>query len=373
MQADLVVLSHLRWTWVWQRPQHLVSRLARGRRAFFVEEPLAADVDVPTLRTELAGPVTRVWLEVPQAALERGAQEHVDFGHPIAESYAALLVRLFGAKRPRLAWVYTPMALALVEALDPETLVYDVMDDLASFAKAPDGLEHQAKRLLDLADVVFTGGRSLHRTTAASRPERTYLFPSGVEPQHYAGARTARRRHERPVAGYVGVLDERLDFGLLGDLASALPDWDIVLVGPVAKIEPGDLPQAGNLVYAGSQPYAKLPQAMSRFDVGLMPFALNDATRSISPTKTLEYLAAGLPVVSTRVPDVVADYPGIVAFADDACGFAAACRAARDEDPEVREHRVRPILARQTWDAIASRMSGLVEEAAESRLFGGAA
>jgi len=371
--ADLVVLSHLRWTWVWQRPQHLVSRLARGRRTFFVEEPLAADVDVPTLRTEPAGPVTRVWLEVPQGALALGAKEHVDFGHPQAESYAAELGRLLGGKGPRTVWVYTPMALELAEELDPDILVYDVMDDLASFAEAPEGLEHQAKRLLDQADVVFTGGRSLHHATAASRPEGTFLFPSGVEPEHYAIGRATRRRQERPAAGYVGVLDERLDLGLLAGLAAELPDWDVVLVGPVAKIDPVDLPQAANLLYAGSKPYAELPEAMGRFDVGLMPFALNDATRSISPTKTLEYLAAGLPVVSTRVPDVVADYTGVVAFADDPAGFASACRTARREDPEVREHRVRPILARQTWDAIAARMSGLVEEAAENRLFGGAA
>jgi len=355
LSTDLVVLSHLRWTFVWQRPQHIVSRLATDRRTWFVEEPLASvDVVEPRLRTEDHGPVTRVWLEVP-------GERHVGFDHPCSSSYAAAVGKLVGTAEDRTVWLYTPMALGMATALRPASLVYDVMDDLASFRGAPAELSLRHRQALRRADVVFTGGRSLHRGVVAHRPQRTHLFPSGVEPEHFAVASALRpATRPRPVAGYVGVVDERLDLDLVGDLAAALPDWEIRIVGPVVKIEPASLPQAPNLTYPGSSPYERLPEVMGGFDVALMPFALNEATRSISPTKTLEYLAAGLPVVSTRVPDVVTDYKALVELEHDGTGFARACRRARRQDPVSRAAEVHAVLRRQTWDSIADRMSGLL-------------
>ena len=351
---DLVVLSHLRWVFVWQRPQHLISRLARNRRTWFVEEPVVGDVDEPALRVAEHGSVTRVWLEVP------GEERHVDFGDPSAASYGDALKALLGTAQGRVVWLYTPMALDLGVALGPEVVVYDVMDDLASFKGAPAALRFLQQQALRRADLVFAGGRSLHRSVAGRRPD-AHLFPSGVEPEHYAVAGTNRRSDRTPVAGYVGVIDERLDLELIARLAAALPGWEIRLVGPVVKIDEATLPRAANISYPGAQPYERLPQLMAEFDVGLMPFALNEATASISPTKTLEYLAAGLPVVSTRVPDVVADYGEQVALARDADGFAAACKAALAEDPEERRQRVAPLLRRHHWDAIAARMEALVD------------
>ncbi len=238
------------------------------------------------------------------------------------------------------------------------------MDDLASFHAAPQGLRLRQRRALAEADVVFTGGRSLHRATLRQRSTGVHLFPSGVETAHYERSRSLRpQRRKRAVAGYVGVVDERLDLDLLRDLAADLADWTVRVVGPVTKIDPSSLPQAPNLEYRGLVPYAELPEVMAGFDVALMPFALNDATRSISPTKTLEYLAAGLPVVSTRVPDVVADYRDVVHFADDGTTFAAACREVRQHAREDRDRRLRPIQARQEWDWIATSMAGLLDEA----------
>jgi glycosyltransferase involved in cell wall biosynthesis len=350
--AELVVLSHLRWTFVWQRPQHIVSRLAAGRRTWFVEEPLAAGVDSPRLRTEQHGPVTRVWLEVP------GDAGHVGFDHHSAASYASALGKLLGRAEDRTVWLYTPMALDLAGALTPSALVYDVMDDLASFRGAPVELRLRHVQALRRADVVFTGGRSLHRGVVNHRPQRTHLFPSGVEPEHFAPARALRpQSRPTPVAGYVGVIDERVDLDLIEGLAGALPEWEIRIVGPVLKIDADSLPQAPNLVYPGSQPYPRLPEVMAGFDVALMPFALNEATRSISPTKTLEYFAAGLPVVSTRVPDVVAEHRDLVALEDDCTGFAHACRRLRVEDPAPRAAAFDALLRRQTWDSIAARMA----------------
>ena len=250
----------------------------------------------------------------------------------------------------------------MAQALAPRLLVYDVMDDLAAFADAPPEMRLRMRRSLDVADVVFTGGRSLHRSAVAGRGhERTHLFPSGVECDHYARSRALRGPHVRPVAGYVGVLDECLDLQLLTELAAALPDWDLQMVGPTAKIDPASLPVAPNLQYLGMQPYQRLPEVMAGFDVALMPFALNEATRAISPTKTLEYLAAGLPVVSTAVPDVVADWGEVVHLAATGSEFAQACRHVLSHSVAECDARVAPGRRRHEWDAIAAAMPDVLE------------
>jgi beta-glucosidase/6-phospho-beta-glucosidase/beta-galactosidase/glycosyltransferase involved in cell wall biosynthesis len=365
--SDLVVLSHLRWPWVWQRPQHVVSRLARhrsrlGARTWFVEEPVTGDVPSPEIRQESLDGLTRVWLVIPAVD---GRREDPGFDHPRAGDYGDLLAEVVGvggSGAPPDVWLYTPMALDLAQRLEPARLVYDVMDDLASFKDAPQGLVLRQRRLLAEADVVFTGGLSLDRSVRRQRQHGVHLFRSGVETAHYRSSRALRRPHERPVAGYVGVVDERLDVHLLHDLAERLPDWTLRIVGPVAKIDPAELPHTANVEYLGLTPYEELPAVMAGLDVALMPFALNAATRSISPTKTLEYLAAGLPVVSTRVPDVVADYTDVVHLADDGGGFAAACREVIQHDARARDRRTRPLQARQEWDVIASSMAELLEQ-----------
>jgi glycosyltransferase involved in cell wall biosynthesis len=209
---------------------------------------------------------------------------------------------------------------------------------------------------------VFSGGRSLHRSTLGQRRHAVYLFPSGVEQQHYAASRELRQPRSSKVAGYVGVIDERVDLDLIEQLAAALPDWTVRMVGPIAKIEESSLPQASNIEYLGMVAYHQLPQVMAGLDVALMPFALNEATRAISPTKTLEYLAAGLPVVSTRVPDVVADYADVVHLADDGAAFAAACREVVTHELSDRDRKAKPIQRRQEWDYIATAMSRLLDE-----------
>ncbi|MEP6851123.1 MAG: glycosyltransferase [bacterium] len=359
---DLVVLSHLRWTGAWQRPHHLVSRLAAARaasgaRTFFVEEPLRSDVAALEVRHERHGDVTRVWLAVPTPLAD---PPDLGFDSQVSGDYGDLLARdLYDQRRPAApdVWVYTPMALDLAHALAGGRLVYDVMDDLSSFRNAPAGLLLGQRRLLREADVVFTGGPSLHRSIVEQRRGAVHLFRSGVEGGHFAAARRLRRPHARKVAGFVGVIDERLNLDLVAGLAAALPDWTVRLVGPVTKIDPADLPQAPNLEYPGLAAYGDLPKVMAGFDVALMPFALNAATRSISPTKTLEYLAAGLPVVSTRVPDVVADYAKVVHLADDAGTFAAACREVVTHRAGARDEQARPFQDRQEWNYIASQMA----------------
>jgi hypothetical protein len=368
-EPALVVLSHLRWTDVWQRPQQVVSRLAAGCRTWFVEAPLQAATAGPRLRREEAGAVTRVWLELPG---EPG-EVPPELSEPAWRTYVGLLDGELGdAAEGSTVWLYTPMALPVARSLRPELIVYDVMDDLAAFADGGPRVRGMQRQALSEADVVFAGGRSLHQLATAVRgTAATYLFPSGVDTAHYAASRPLRQARRaagsRTVAGFVGVLDERLDRDLLATLAAALPDWRIDLVGPVKKIPPSALPAAPNLHYAGGRPYRELPQIMAGFDVALLPFALNEATRSISPTKTLEYLAAGLPVVSTRIPDVVADWDDVVRFADTGAEFGAACQASLDDPADERDRRLAPLMRRYEWDSISAEMATALRSAGHHR------
>lgn len=358
---DLVVLSHLRWDWVWQRPQHLVSRFAKrrsgaGAHTWFVEEPAYGPVESPELCiVAVDSAITRVWLVIPEAL---AGADHPGFDTPGSQDYGDLLSEHLTSVGVRDIDVllYTAMALDIAQTLNPKQLLYDVMDDLASFRGAPSGLVLRHRRALMEAAHVFTAGRSLYRSATQHRTGPTHLCPSGVETAHFASSIDLVTAHDRPVAGYVGVIDERVDLDLLADLAALLPEWTIRLVGPVTKVDPADLPQGPTIEYPGMAAYQDLPRVMAGFDVALMPFALNEATRSISPTKTLEYLAAGLPVVSTRVPDVVADHAQVVALADDAAGFASACRLAMFEGIEDRVARSRQVAHAHEWDVIAHQM-----------------
>lgn len=357
VQDELIVLSHLRWSGVWQRPQQLISRLGRDRKTWFVEEPATPPGRTTTkkqLACEDSNGITRAWLEIP----ERG--RHVGYEDDLIPDYADQLMEFLGAPQgQRVVWLYTPLALDIALALQPTTIVYDVMDDLASFKDADPTLADRHLQALKRADVVFAGGKSLHRSvTEQGRPDAS-LFPSGVSPEHYAPARrrTSVKADRTPVAGYVGVLDERLDLHLIADLADQVPHWEIRMIGPLAKLTPGQLPQAPNINYLGQQAYEQLPGLMAEFDVALMPFALNDQTRSISPTKTLEYLACNLPVVSTRVPDVVSEFGHVVYLREDAAGFADACRMLRHYDRSSLQPQLRKLLKKYHWDAIAELMA----------------
>ncbi len=359
MPTELIVLSHLRWDWVWQRPQQLVSRLGKGadRTTWFVEEPMqvAGEHERNQLVTAQTDGLTRVWLEIA----EQG--RHVGFFDEVLPDYIEQLPQLVGPPGgERVVWIYTPLALELALALNPTTLVYDVMDDLAAFKDAAPELVVRQRQALRRADVVFAGGRSLHRSVVKQGRVDAQLLPSGVATEDYSSAVSAQRGTGRPTAGYVGVLDERLDLELIAGIADRLPEWEIRMIGPVIKIDPATLPQAPNITYYGQQPYETLPGHMAELDVALMPFALNDATRSISPTKTLEYLASGLPVVSTRVPDVVADFDDVVELRDDAQGFAEACEQLRGRAGAPQSDALKRIMRRNHWDRIAKRMEAMV-------------
>jgi protoporphyrinogen oxidase/glycosyltransferase involved in cell wall biosynthesis len=358
----LLVLSHLRWNFVFQRPQQLLVRLAAHYPVLFVEEPVADDR--ARLEQICAAPNVRVL--VPHLPAARGGFEGAS-----VDALRALLTDFLAREEidDYVAWLYTPMALDVLGGLEPRAVVYDCMDELAGFKGAPTALGSMETRLMRRADLVLTGGPSLYEARRHAHAN-IHCFPSSVDRAHFATAidpaieHAATRHLGRPRLGFFGVLDERLDCALVEHVAATHPEWRIVLVGPVVKIDPASLPRRPNISYFGQQPYADLPAFIAGWDVCLLPFALNEATRFISPTKTLEYMAAERPIVSTAVRDVAALYGEAVAIAHDRPGFVRHCEEMLRETPDARAARVRAmrrLLARTSWDDTAARMHALVQ------------
>lgn len=367
---DLVVASHLRWSFVWQRPQQLLSRLAQHHRILFVEEPVftenAETAPAPTVqRVE-----NNVYTFIPQVPQDRCGDVPL-WLWPCQEMIAEQVKDAMRALdfKNRALWMYTPTPEFLVDVVKPQMLVYDVMDELANFKFAPPQLREREQRLLNASAVVFTGGASLYDAKKHLNPN-THLFASGVDSAHYEKAchpaTTVPEWMEAipgPRATYIGVIDERLDYEIVAKMAEARPDIQFLMCGPIVKVDPNDLPKAPNLHYPGQQAYADLPRILKGSDITLMPFAMNEATKFISPTKTLEYMATHRPIVSTPIKDVERFYSDIVYLASTPDEFAAQIDAALNEPAEVRARkrlREEKILTEQAWDAIADNMENLM-------------
>jgi UDP-galactopyranose mutase len=366
---DLLCLSHLRWDFVYQRPQHLLSRCARARRTFFFEEPVFGD---GPLRLELKERDGGVVVAVPHLPEELTSEVARDAAQ-------AVLVEKLLAERGGgdfVLWYYTPMALRFTRSLRPLATVYDCMDELSAFRGASPLLRTLEQELLARADLVFTGGQSLYEAKRGRHPH-VYAFPSSIDYAHFARARAAAGTADpsdqsgiaRPRLGFFGVIDERFDIELIEAVARLRPDWQLVLVGPVVKIDPATLPRRENIHYLGMKSYEELPAYLAGWDVALLPFARNESTRFISPTKTPEYLAAGRPVVSTSIRDVVRPYGelGMARIADTPAEFVAACEASMSEDASPRVERADAFLAQTSWDRTWSRMSELIDEVVAAR------
>jgi glycosyl transferase family 1 len=376
-RPDVVCLSHLRWDFVYQRPQHLMSRFARQARVFFVEEPIWSERGEGPARLEVSERPEGVRVAVPHlpAGLSAEAAE---------EAQRGLLSGLLAdyAVTDYVLWYYTPMALGYSSGLAPAAIVYDCMDELSLFRGAPPTLLEREAALLALADLVFTGGQSLYEAKR-DRHTQVHAFPSSIDAEHFGRARALTSLPEppdqavaipRPRLGYFGVIDERIDLDLLAAVADLRPDWQLVMVGPVVKIDPEGLPRRSNLHYLGMKPYAELPSYLAGWDVALMPFARNESTRFISPTKTLEYLAGGKPVVSTPIRDVVRPYGelAMVEIAEEPADIVAAVERALARHGEggcERENWLRQVddfLARGSWSRTWQSMSDLIDAAVQS-------
>jgi glycosyltransferase involved in cell wall biosynthesis len=363
---DVICFSHLRWNFVFQRPQHLLTRCAReSQRLYFFEEPIYEDGGDPRLDiTDSRG----VFVVVPH--LPAGLAEHA----AIAAQRELLdgLIERDGVGE-YIAWYYTPMALPFSEHLSPAAVVYDCMDELSSFKGAPVVLKEREAELLRRADLVLTGGQTLYEAKRHQH-HNIHPFPSSVDVDHFAQARRVtsdpsdQARIPHPRLGFFGVIDERMDVDLIDAIAAARPDWHVVLLGPVVKIEPALLPRRANIHYLGSKTYEQLPEYIAGWDVALLPFARNEATRFISPTKTPEYMAAGKPIVSTSIRDVVRPYgqQGLVRIADEPQAFVDACAAALTEDASERIRQADAFLRQTSWDGTWRRIRVLVDAALRS-------
>ncbi|TFW34677.1 FAD-dependent oxidoreductase [Massilia horti] len=358
----VVVFSHLRWDFVFQRPQHLLSRLAQHYPILFVEEP-EHDAGEPFMEQSHPAPNVTVCRAHTPVAAGGFHDDQIPLVQP-------LLARLLAPGEPVIAWFYTPMALPLLQGLEPSLVVYDCMDELAAFKNPPRQLLQRETALLNLADLVFTGGPSLYEAKRNRHPN-AHCFPSSVDVAHFAAALDRSRSHPaqeaiaHPRLGFYGVIDERFDTALVAAVADAHPEWQVVLVGPIIKIGRGELPQRPNIHYLGQQPYQALPDFLAGWDVCLLPFALNEATRFISPTKVLEYMAAELPIVSTPINDVARPYGHVVAIAEDAPRFIAACEAALALRPDERAAmavKMREIVAATSWDQTVECMRELIDK-----------
>ncbi len=371
MQDPIVAFSHLRWDFVWQRPQHVLSRLAarHGRPVIFIEEPVREEAGSPFWEKRYAQPGVLVCR--PHTAVEEAGFSAKQV--PELRGMVASLLKEETSGRCD-TWFYTPMAVPVLDALDARIVVYDAMDELAGFRFAPPELPAREEELLRAAHVVFTGGPSLYRARK-SRHHNVHCFPSSVDREHFGRARSAmpdpepQRDLPRPRLGFFGVIDERMDLGLLDAIARSHPEWNVVMLGPVVKIDPSELPRHPNIHWLGHQPYEALPAFLANWDICLMPFALNGATRFISPTKTLEYMAGGRMIVSTPVADVAEPYGRIVYLGSAPGEFITACERALAASPEEQTevlHAMDAVLAQTSWDATVASMHTLIERARRS-------
>ncbi|MBD8081643.1 glycosyltransferase family 1 protein [Chryseobacterium caseinilyticum] len=352
----LLCFSHLSWNFVYQRPQHLLTRFSKYYKVFYFEEPKIGDSDRYTVNMQ-----DGVYI------VELIISGFDDFTSRRTQNLILLVMKEYDIKE-YISWYYTPMALQFTDELTPERIVYDSMDELSAFKFAPPQLISMEQELFDKADVVFTGGHSLYQAKK-NRHHNIHAMPSSIDKEHFGKARINQDEPEDqkeigfPRLGFFGVVDERFDIELLRNVSASRPDWHFVIIGPVVKINPDDLPRAENIHYLGSKNYSELPAYISHWDIALILFALNESTEFISPTKTPEYLAAGKPVISTAIKDVVNPYgnAALVKIVDDAESFISTAEKIMT-DPD-RDHWLRTVdhfLEDESWDHTFEKMNALI-------------
>ena len=373
-QFPIVVHSHLGWDWVWQRPQQFISRLSRRHRVLFIEGPVPKNnLAEPraTLRDVLDYPnIVVLQIQMPSSRWRDGAWVDKERRRVVQSILAGPLGRSFESP---VQWFYDPMAVtAFAGHLNERAIVYDCMDELSLFRGAPPELVRRERELLAVADVVFAGGPKMWRSKRQLN-SNCFCFGCGVDAKHFGTALTsdlalpADVAHlARPIFGYIGVVDERIDYDLLRRLADSGPG-SVVMVGPSTKVDPASFPQRHNLHWVGGRDYSDLPAYAKAFDVCLMPFALNDATKFINPTKALEYMATGRPIVSTAVEDVVDQFADVVLIADDHKSFAEICRHAAAVPDESRVSRGLSLVRRNSWTSIVNALERHLLQALASK------
>lgn len=353
----LVCFSHLRWNFVFQRPQHLLSRAAKNFTVLFYEEPLFVD----NSRAKLDIKTSDEGVIVVTPILPKGlTSAECAF---MQRSLVDMLLEKH-AGRPRVAWYYTPMALQFTQHVKFDCVIYDCMDELSGFKGAPSNISELEKILMQKADIMFTGGQSLFQAKK-DQHHNIHAYSSSIDRQHFARARDAvtidpddQRHIPRPRVGFFGVIDERTDLKLMEEVATLRPSVQFIILGPVVKIDEQSLPRLPNIHWLGQKDYRELPLYMAHWDIGFMPFAINEATQFISPTKTPEFLAAGLPVVSTPIVDVVRNWgkSGLVQIAETSVQMCNEIDRALVVDRSLWLKRVEQVLLPLSWDLTFASM-----------------
>ena len=367
---DIICFSHLRWNFVYQRPQHLMSRFAKQTRVFFIEEPWFDAEHTSHLQLEHKENLTIIIPHIQQGL----SNEECTF------QQVNLLRDLFEQENITnyYFWYYTPMALAVGNYFSPKMIIYDCMDELSLFKFAPIELKDREKELFNKADLVFTGGHNLFQAKKNSH-HNIHPFPSSIDKEHFIQARNITTDEEdqvnipHPRFGYYGVIDERFDIELIMEVAKRKPEWHFVIIGPIVKIDPETLPKLNNIHYTGPRNYEVLPKYLAGWDIAIIPFLCNDSTKYISPTKTPEYLAGGKAVISTSIIDVVTPYGvnNLVHIADTADEFIAAAEFELNrKDHEHWLQKIDLFLSQNSWDKTWSKMLHLITAAKETKLNG---
>lgn len=367
----IIVHCHLCWDWVWQRPQQFLSRLSQRHRILFVET-VGPDPQLVTPLARFHTPekfpnITVLRFQFPASRWNDG--DYVD-----QERLRILKEFLAGPAAGRFTnpvqWFYDPMTAPIFAGHMGEVLnVYDCMDELSQFKGAPPEIRNREAKLLSVADVVFTGGRRMYESKSRHN-SNCHFYGCGVDVEHFGKAREEATplppdlaRLQQPVLGFFGVVDERMDYELVARLADANPNWSVAIVGPVLKVDPDSLPQRPNLHWLGQRAYADLPAFCKGFKVCLMPFALNESTEYINPTKALEYMASGRPIVSTAVPDVVSNFSSVVKVARNQDEFIQFCRDAVERPDGAAVERGLQMAAENTWESIVAKLEAHIETA----------
>ncbi len=348
----VIVFSHLRWEFVWQRPQHILSRIAKNKKLIFIEEPTAEE--------KVYSPAENITVVQPQTGPTNGKELAKIAKHYAGDTKIGETV----------FWFYSPMFVDVLDELQPGLVVFDVMDELSAFKGAPPELLAKEKKLFGFADIVFTGGKSLYESKRKHH-NNVFCFPSSVEREHFETALsdlpapTDLVDVKKPIVGYYGVIDERIDLDLLGKAADMLPDVSLVMIGPVVKIHQEALPKNPNIFYPGGKQYKELPAYLKQFDIAMMPFALNESTKFISPTKTLEYMAAKKPIISSPINDVVSTFDKEVKIFKTPEQFVQLVNYFLNEpafDKQTREKAQSEFIEATSWDKTVQKMVEIIDE-----------
>ncbi len=369
----IIVHCHLRWDFVWQRPQQILSRLARNAPILFVEEPIFLD-DLASARLDLSVPAANVFRAIPHlpGSLRDNQDAAIAEVRTLVQTAIGSNEKLTGLFSNPIQWFYSPItAPAMLGAFNEISVVYDCMDELSQFRFAHPDLGRRERLLLANADVVFTGGYKLYESKRRYH-DNVHFFGCGVDVAHFSKARLAStsvpgdiEHLPSPVFGYFGVIDERIDYDLIARLAAHNPEASVVMVGPVVKVDSASLPKEPNIHWLGQRDYKDLPAYVKGFTTCLMPFALNEATEYINPTKTLEYMAAGKPIVSTAVADVVRNFTPVVRVARTAAEFVTLSKQVAAEPNSALIAQGLDQASKASWESIVGRMRQLLQPPAE--------